>query len=376
MVSDSFRTFVSFFSPCTSVTLYFTVILAGIAFFRTKTVGKMSLTFYGLSNYMYSGCVWAFYGLLLSSPTIVVPNLWCVAATSFGLFAYLRVLKAETDAASLAAASSMAELGAVASSGTSPALTPAKDTHNNNNNTSASTIVKIVENGVVVGVVESPVVAKDQPLPMPSTMTTATATAGTTAVNSTATMPLGADTISSTASPFTPSVSTCASPNSGVSCAFPSACVASELSARYTAARKMFLIIMGSNAATLVLIFLCMVFFGNGGNDGDNSSNGEAKTSVAIRVAGISCVLLSGLQFSGPLDQVSWIVKNKNSIPLDPLMTIVGTVNSINWLTFGIITNDVYLAVPMIASVLFCVVQIGLLLKYPRRQVDEWIPCN
>ena len=114
-----------------------------------------------------------------------------------------------------------------------------------------------------------------------------------------------------------------------------------------------------------------MVFFGNGGNDGDNSSNGEAKTSVAIRVAGISCVLLSGLQFSGPLDQVSWIVKNKNSIPLDPLMTIVGTVNSINWLTFGIITNDVYLAVPMIASVLFCVVQIGLLLKYPRRQVDE-----
>ena len=80
---------------------------------------------------------------------------------------------------------------------------------------------------------------------------------------------------------------------------------------------------------------------------------------------------MATLLFAGPLDQVSWIVKNKNSIPLDPLMTVVGTVNASMWAFFGLLTADLFVIFPNVVAIILCVMQLGLIAKFPRVKVAE-----
>eukprot|EP00744_Colponema_vietnamica_P009078 GILI01012926.1.p1 GENE.GILI01012926.1~~GILI01012926.1.p1 ORF type:complete len:276 (-),score=26.93 GILI01012926.1:634-1461(-) len=134
------------------------------------------------------------------------------------------------------------------------------------------------------------------------------------------------------------------------------AMIAEQLEARLVAAKKTAAVLVSLNLSTIALILLIFM---------------ASYTNTAISMTGTIGVIMATILFTGPLDQVSWIIKNKNSIPLDPLMTVVGTVNACVWTFYGFLTNDAFVWSPNVVAVLLCTMQLGLISIFPRKAIEE-----
>lgn len=139
------------------------------------------------------------------------------------------------------------------------------------------------------------------------------------------------------------------------------AMVAEQLEMRFAAAKKTAMLLITTAAVVFAIILL---------------TYSASYTSEATSIAGTMAVIMATIMFTGPLDQVSWIVKNKNSIPLDPLTTVVGIVNASVWVVYGFLTNDTFVWAPNTVAFALCVLQLGLILVFPRKVVEEEAQIN
>ncbi|KPI85594.1 hypothetical protein ABL78_5332 [Leptomonas seymouri] len=88
--------------------------------------------------------------------------------------------------------------------------------------------------------------------------------------------------------------------------------------------------------------------------------------SASSQLNGIIGGVCSVFMLSSPLGMAKEIIKTKNAESLQPVMVVFATVNSVLWTLYGILKQDIYIALPNVLCTLACFFQIFLLLRYGR----------
>ena len=83
-------------------------------------------------------------------------------------------------------------------------------------------------------------------------------------------------------------------------------------------------------------------------------------------LSGLAATTMGTIMFSGPLDQIGWILKHRSSAPLEPMIMIAAAANSICWGSYGLISRDPWLIIPNTCGLLLAMVQAVLLMWFPR----------
>jgi solute carrier family 50 (sugar transporter) len=86
----------------------------------------------------------------------------------------------------------------------------------------------------------------------------------------------------------------------------------------------------------------------------------------ALQLSGIMGGFCSVFMLSSPLGAAKDIIKNKNAESLQPVTVASATVNSALWSLYGLLTLDIYIALPNTLCTLACFFQVFLLLRYGR----------
>lgn len=123
----------------------------------------------------------------------------------------------------------------------------------------------------------------------------------------------------------------------------------------YVAVRKQTLLFLGGDLAVIGLVLL-FTFFGY--------------SKAATSLCGFAATAMGTIMFSGPLDQIGWIVKHKSSAPLEPMIMVAAAANSICWGAYGLVTLDGWLIFPNACGLTLAGIQAFLLFRYPRQQAS------
>jgi solute carrier family 50 (sugar transporter) len=92
---------------------------------------------------------------------------------------------------------------------------------------------------------------------------------------------------------------------------------------------------------------------------------------VATQLNGIMGGCCSVLMLSSPLGAAKDIIKNKNAESLQPVTVVFATLNSVLWSLYGLVTLDIYIALPNALCTLACLFQVFLLVRYGRHPSAE-----
>jgi solute carrier family 50 protein (sugar transporter) len=79
-------------------------------------------------------------------------------------------------------------------------------------------------------------------------------------------------------------------------------------------------------------------------------------------------IVVFGL-FASPLSTFPKIVKRKDSSSINRPFAICQVLNCIVWVSYGLATNDIYLATPNFVGLLLGLAQVSLILLYPPKPV-------
>ncbi|KAG2790058.1 hypothetical protein JG687_00016499 [Phytophthora cactorum] len=89
------------------------------------------------------------------------------------------------------------------------------------------------------------------------------------------------------------------------------------------------------------------------------------------KVLGYFAMAMAIIMFGSPLMLMGDVIKTKNSEIIAAPMAISGIVNGALWTTYGIMQSDYYVLVPNAISGILCLVQVGLVLIFPRSLSGE-----
>lgn len=81
-------------------------------------------------------------------------------------------------------------------------------------------------------------------------------------------------------------------------------------------------------------------------------------------IASIICVIM----FGSPLSTIQTVIKTKSTESMPVLMCMLGTACSCSWLIYGSILSDIFIWLPNLGGFFLGLLQIALLLVYPRKQ--------
>lgn len=91
--------------------------------------------------------------------------------------------------------------------------------------------------------------------------------------------------------------------------------------------------------------------------------------SLKLQTGYLACVI-SALLFGSPLVVVKRVLAEKNAEYLPRTMVLSGLVNSFLWAVDGIIVDDLFVATPNCINLLLGLLQLALILIYPKRTED------
>ncbi|CAD5216234.1 unnamed protein product [Bursaphelenchus okinawaensis] len=80
---------------------------------------------------------------------------------------------------------------------------------------------------------------------------------------------------------------------------------------------------------------------------------------------GIICMMLNIATIGAPLLDVGQVIRNKSTESLPFMLCLGNMIVSIQWLAYGILTDDFYMKVPNSVAVVIAAVQLSLFVIYP-----------
>ncbi|GMF41641.1 unnamed protein product [Phytophthora lilii] len=98
---------------------------------------------------------------------------------------------------------------------------------------------------------------------------------------------------------------------------------------------------------------------------------GTQDDDTIAKVLGYFADVMAIIMFGSPLILMGDVIKTKNSEIIAAPMAISGFVNGALWTTYGIMQTDYYVLVPNAISGLLCLVQVILVVVFPRNKPGE-----
>ncbi|OWY94897.1 hypothetical protein PHMEG_00035247, partial [Phytophthora megakarya] len=95
---------------------------------------------------------------------------------------------------------------------------------------------------------------------------------------------------------------------------------------------------------------------------------GTQDDDTIAKVLGYFADVMAVIMFGSPLMLMGDVIKTKNSEIIAAPMAVSGFINGALWTTYGIIQTDYYVLVPNAISGLLCLVQVILVVIFPRRE--------
>lgn len=92
---------------------------------------------------------------------------------------------------------------------------------------------------------------------------------------------------------------------------------------------------------------------------------------VVELVGGYMAVLTTAVMFGSPLVIFKTVIRERNSAYLPVAMALAGIISSVFWVLSGVIVRDAFVIVPNSINLVLSIVQMALILIYPRRPLDS-----